>query len=45
MVGFMSSYLFDAPVHLNDIYQLRTDATVQSWTTAFVPERSVRSRR
>ena len=39
MVGFMASYLFDAPVHLNDIYQRRTDATVQSWTTAFVPGR------
>ena len=39
MVSFVSSYLFDAPVHLNDIYQRRTDATVQSWTTASVPGR------
>jgi hypothetical protein len=26
MVGFLSSYLFDAPVHLNAMYARRTDA-------------------
>jgi hypothetical protein len=39
MVSFVSSYLFDAPVHLNDMHQARTNATVQSWTTAVVPGR------
>ena len=39
MVGFLSSYLFDAPVHLSDIYARRTDATVQTWTAPFVPGR------
>jgi C-terminal processing protease CtpA/Prc len=39
MVGFVASYLFDAPVHLNDMHHGRTNATVQSWTTAVVPGR------
>lgn len=39
MVGFVSSYLFDAPVHLNDMHQSRTNVTVQSWTTPVVPGR------
>jgi C-terminal processing protease CtpA/Prc len=39
MVGLVSSYLFDAPVHLNDVQHGRTNTTVQSWTTAVVPGR------
>ena len=39
MVAYVSSYLFDAPVHLNDLHQGRTNETVQSWTTAVVAGR------
>jgi len=37
MVAFMSSYFFAAPVHLEDVYERRTNVTVESWTLPFVP--------
>ena len=37
MVAFMSSYFFAHPIHLSDIYERRTNATVESWTLPFVP--------
>lgn len=39
MVAFMSSYFFSQPVHLSDVYERRTNATVESWTLPFVPGR------
>lgn len=35
-VAFLSSYLFDAPVHLNSIYD-RTSDTTQQWWTSHAP--------
>ena len=37
MVAFVSSYLFDRPTHLNDLYNRRDDFTSQYWTVPFVP--------
>lgn len=37
MVAFLSSYLFDKPTHLNDIYERPTNRTQQFWTRAEVP--------
>jgi len=40
MVALVTSYLFDPePVHLNDLYWRREDATRQFWTSAYVPGR------
>jgi C-terminal processing protease CtpA/Prc len=39
MVAFIASYLFSRPVHLNSLYEPRTNATVQSWTLPVVPGR------
>jgi hypothetical protein len=39
MVAFMSSYFFSQPVHLSDLYERRTNVTVESWTLPFVPGR------
>ncbi len=39
MVAFVTSYLFDQPTHLNDIYQRYDDTTQQWWTASFVPGR------
>ena len=39
MVAFLTSYLFDQPTHLNDIYQRYDDSTQQWWTSSFVPGR------
>jgi C-terminal processing protease CtpA/Prc len=39
MVAFLTSYLFDEPTHLNDIYERYTDSTQQWWTSGFVPGR------
>jgi len=36
MVAYVLSYLFDEPVHVNDIYTRTTDETRQWWTTASV---------
>ncbi len=37
MVAFISSYLFDTPTHLNDIYWRTDDTTRQFWSYAYVP--------
>ena len=37
MVALISTYLFDKPTHLNDIYDRKEDATTQSWTLPYVP--------
>jgi C-terminal processing protease CtpA/Prc len=37
MVALVSSYLFDEPVHLNDLYFRPTDSTHQWWTLPHVP--------
>ena len=37
MVQLISSYLFDEPAHLTDIYYRPTDLTTQSWTLPYVP--------
>jgi C-terminal processing protease CtpA/Prc len=36
MVSYVSSYLFDQPTHLNDIWTRATDSTRQFWTDAQV---------
>jgi hypothetical protein len=37
MIAYVSSYLFDQPTHLNDIYTEITKSTQQWWTLPFVP--------
>jgi hypothetical protein len=37
MVAFVSSYLFDEPTHLNDLYNRKEDSTTQYWTLPYVP--------
>jgi hypothetical protein len=37
MVQFISSYLFDEPTHLNDMYNRKEDSTTQYWTLPYVP--------
>jgi len=37
MVQFVSSYLFDEPTHLNDMYNRKEDTTTQYWTLPYVP--------
>jgi len=37
MVAFISSYLFDKPTHLNDLYDRKKDETTQYWTLPYVP--------
>ena len=32
MVAYVSSYLFDARTHLNDVWTRRTNETRESWT-------------
>ena len=39
MIAFITSYLFDEPTHLNDIYTRIDDSTQQWWTSPFVPGR------
>jgi retinol-binding protein 3 len=36
-IQLISSYLFDEPVHLNDLYARATDTTENYWTLPFVP--------
>ena len=33
----VSSYLFDKPTHLNDLYNRKDDFTTQYWTLPYVP--------
>jgi len=37
MVAFISTYLFDKPTHLNDLYNRKEDSTTQYWTLPYVP--------
>src|SRR5437667_806178 len=37
MVAMLSSYLFDRPTHLNDLYNRKDDFTTQYWTLPYVP--------
>ena len=37
MIAFLTSYLFDQPTHLNDIYTVRTNSTQHWWTSPHVP--------
>jgi retinol-binding protein 3 len=37
MVAYVSSYLFDKPTHLNDLYNRKEDSTSQFWTLPYVP--------
>ncbi len=37
MVAMISSYLFDKPIHLNDLYNRQEDFTQQYWTLPYVP--------
>jgi retinol-binding protein 3 len=37
MVAFLSSYLFDRPTHLNDLYNRKEDSSTQYWTLPYVP--------
>jgi hypothetical protein len=37
MVQMISSYLFDKPTHLVDLYNRKEDATTQYWTLPYVP--------
>jgi C-terminal processing protease CtpA/Prc len=37
MVAMLSSYLFDKPTHLNDLYNRQEDFTQQYWTLPYVP--------
>lgn len=36
MVALISSYLFDEPTHLNDLYDRKEDRTTQYWTLPYV---------
>lgn len=36
-IQFITSYLFDSPVHLNDIYSRRDNTTENYWTLPYVP--------
>jgi C-terminal processing protease CtpA/Prc len=37
MVALISTYLFDKPTHLNDLYDRKADTTTQYWTLPYVP--------
>jgi retinol-binding protein 3 len=37
MIAFIATYLFDEPVHLNDLYNPKEDSTAQYWTLPYVP--------
>jgi tetratricopeptide (TPR) repeat protein len=37
MIAYLSSYLFEDPVHLNSFYNRPTDTTTESWTQKEVP--------
>jgi Peptidase family S41/N-terminal domain of Peptidase_S41 in eukaryotic IRBP len=37
MIAFISTYLFDKPTHLNDLYNRKKNTTDQYWTLPYVP--------
>lgn len=39
MVALIASYLFNEPTHLNDVYDRKTNAVKESWTSPDVPGR------
>ncbi|UCD95538.1 MAG: S41 family peptidase [Candidatus Zixiibacteriota bacterium] len=41
MVQFLCSYFFKEPVRLNSFYDRANDETMQSWTNAFVPGKTM----
>jgi retinol-binding protein 3 len=41
MVAFIASYLFSERTHLTDIYDRPKNTTVQSWTSPYVPGKSL----
>ena len=43
MIAFLSTYLFDEPVHLNSFYSRPEDRTTESWTREEVPGRRLGS--
>jgi C-terminal processing protease CtpA/Prc len=44
MVQYVSSYLFDEPTHLNDLYNRKEDSTTQFWTLPYVPGKKLGSK-
>jgi len=43
MVALLSTYLFDKPTHLNDIYNRKENTTEQFWTLPYVPGKRLAS--
>ena len=41
MIALISTYLFDQPTHLNDIWTRKTGATQQYWTLPMVPGKRI----
>jgi hypothetical protein len=37
MIAYLSTYLFNEPTHLNDLYNRKEDSTTQYWTLPYVP--------
>jgi hypothetical protein len=37
MIALISTYLFDKPTHLNDLWERKDDSTHQYWTLPYVP--------
>ncbi len=37
MIALISTYLFNKPTHLNDLYNRKEDETTQHWTLPYVP--------
>lgn len=37
MIALISTYLFDKPTHLNDLYDRKENSTTQYWTLPYVP--------
>ena len=37
MIAFITTYLFDEPTQLNDLYDRKKDSTTQYWTLPYVP--------
>jgi retinol-binding protein 3 len=44
MVAFISSYLFDKPTHLNDLWTRKDNSTQQFWTLPYVPGKRLESK-
>ena len=44
MVALISTYLFDKPTHLNDLYNRKENTTTQYWTLPYVPGKRLADR-